>query len=60
MWASMWAHSKKGFTEDKIMVFPWEEKALKNFTIEESQKLVDDVEKVKAFYARLDGKENKA
>lgn len=56
MFAAMWGHAKQGFTESQICIFPWEEKAHNNFTIEENEKLVADVEKVKAFWAKVDAK----
>lgn len=60
MWSSMWANAKKGFVETQICVFPWEKKDMNVLTIEENEKLVSDVEKVKAFYERIDGKKNEA
>jgi len=60
MWASLLPHMKKGFKETAIIEFPWETGIVKKLSIEENEKLLSDVEKVKAFYARVDGKNNEA
>ena len=60
MWASLLPNMKKGFKETDIVEFPWEKSMIKKFTLEENQKLLSDIEKVKAFYDRVDGKKNEA
>lgn len=60
MWASMMPNMKKGFQEKDIIIFPWEENMIKTITLEENAKLISDIEKVKAFYERVDGKKNEA
>lgn len=60
MWAALLPDMKKGFKENDIVEFPWERGLIKKLTIEENEKLMSDVEKVKAFYDRQDGKKNEA
>ncbi len=60
MWAVLFPNMKKGFQEKDIIIFPWEETMIKTITLEENAKLMSDVERVKAFYERVDGKKNEA
>ena len=56
MWSALLPDMKKGFKETDIVEFPWEKSMIKKLTLEENQKLLSDVEKVKAFYQKVDGK----
>jgi len=58
MWASLAVAPgmKRGFKETDVMKFPWEQKLLKTISIDENEKLLEEIAKVKAFYERLDGK----
>ena len=60
MWSALMPKMKKGFKETDIIQFAWEEKMLKTITLQQNAQLLSEIEKVKAFYARVDGKENKA
>lgn len=62
MWAMFVssANVKKGFQEKDLMIFPWEQQMAKKISQEENEKLLQGVEQVKAFYARIDKTENKA
>jgi len=62
MWASLAVAPgmKRGFKETDVMKFPWEQKLLKTISIDENEKLLEEIAKVKAFYERLDGKKNEA
>lgn len=62
MWASIIVAPgmKRGFQEKDLIVFPWEKQLMKTISIEENEKLLGEIEKVKAFYERLDGKQNEA
>lgn len=51
---------KKGFQEKDVIIFPWESNMIKTITLEENAQLESEIEKVKAFYARVDGKKNEA
>ena len=60
MWSALMPKMKKGFKETDVIQFAWEEKMLKKLTLDENAKLLAEIEKVKAYYAKVDGKENKA
>jgi hypothetical protein len=56
MWSALLPNMKKGFKETDIVEFSWEKSMIKKLTIEENQKLLSDIEKVKEFYQKVDGK----
>jgi len=56
MWSALLPNMKKGFKETDIVEFSWEKSMIKKLTIEDNQKLLSDIEKVKEFYQKVDGK----
>jgi len=55
MWATAFPHLKK-VTESDLLAFPWDETEAEEMTVEESAKLMDEAEKVKEFYKKIDEK----
>lgn len=60
MYAAIVPHVKKGLKETDLLTFPWEEQLLIDFTIEEEQKLQEEVEKIRNFYESWDNKKAQA
>ena len=58
MWACLLPHQKKGtnLTPQSLMKFAWDVKEITTRTPEQEQEIVDELEKVKAFYAMLDAR----
>lgn len=60
MHSALMPHMKNSVKETDLLSFPWEEKMLAEFTIEEAQKLEEEVERIKNFYDSWDNKQVKA
>ena len=58
MWAAL-ASNVKNLKENELMSFPWDDENAVEFTDEDNQALLDEVEKVKAFYEAVDAKKIK-
>lgn len=55
MWATL-AADVKNLKENELLSFPWDTDDVVEFTDEDHQELLDEVEKVKAFYDQVDAK----
>ncbi|MNL20211.1 hypothetical protein D3C87_1414470 [compost metagenome] len=55
MWATAFPHLKK-VTEFDLLQFTWDKTEAEEMTAEESAKLMDEAEKVKEFYKKIDEK----
>lgn len=60
MWATAFPHLKDKITEQEIWLLPWDEVldeyVMEEISAEESQKLIEEAEKVKEFYRIQDEK----
>jgi hypothetical protein len=55
MWAVLMPNTKN-LKESEVIKFPWDIENAVEFTDEDNQALLDEVEKVKAFYDEVDSK----
>lgn len=55
MWAAL-ASNVKNLKEKELVSFPWDDEGEVEFTDEDNKALLDEVEKVKAFYDEVDAK----
>lgn len=58
MWAVLVPHQKKGssLTPESLMKFPWEENILQERTEADEAKIVEELQKVKDFWAAWDAR----
>lgn len=59
MWATL-AADVKNLKENELLSFPWDAENTAEFSDEEHQALLEEVEKIKEFYDALDAKEETA
>lgn len=56
MWSAMMATQKRGFKPTDILSFDFEKKLLKKMSLLEYSEFENEIEKVKEYYAKIDGK----
>ena len=56
MWASLMPTQKKGFKVTDVMQFDFEKETLKKMSLAEYSEFENEIEQVKAYYAKLDAK----
>jgi hypothetical protein len=55
MWACMMPYQKRNFKPTDIIAFGFEEAVIKKMTEADYEKFLQEIEDVKAFYAKQDG-----
>jgi hypothetical protein len=56
MWAALMPTQKRGFKVTDVMTFDFEKETLKSLSLIEYSEFESEIEKVKAYYAKIDAK----